>query len=55
MRRFTRLTNGSSKKNENLAAMVAIHFTHYNFARIHKWFATPPKLPVPGLQTLGFC
>jgi hypothetical protein len=32
----TRLTNGFSKKAENHAAMVAIHFMYYNFARIHK-------------------
>src|SRR5262249_33671913 len=31
MRRFTRLTNGFSKKVENHAAMVALHFLHYNF------------------------
>src|SRR3990172_9259021 len=36
MRRFTRLTNAFSKKVENHVAMVAIHFMHYNFARIHK-------------------
>jgi hypothetical protein len=36
MRRFTRLTNGFSKKRENLQAAVALHFAHYNFARIHK-------------------
>ena len=36
MRRFTRLTNGFSKKVENLEHMVALHFMHYNFARIHK-------------------
>lgn len=35
MRRFTRLTNGFSKKVENHAAAVAIHFFHYNFARPH--------------------
>ena len=35
MRRFTRLTNAFSKKVENLAAAVAIHFMHYNFCRIH--------------------
>jgi len=44
MRRFTRLTNGFSKKNENLAAMVAIHFTHYNFARIHKSLRITPAM-----------
>jgi len=36
MRRFTRLTNGFSKKTENLAAAVALHFMYYNFARPHK-------------------
>jgi IS1 family transposase len=35
MRRFTRLTNAFSKKLENHAAAVAIHFMHYNFARPH--------------------
>ena len=41
MRRFTRLTNGFSKKVENHAAAVAIHFMHYNFARPHKTLANP--------------
>ena len=36
MRRFTRLTNGFSKKIENLACAVALHFMHYNFCRIHQ-------------------
>src|SRR5579872_3082799 len=36
MRRFTRPTNGFSKKIENHIAMVAIHAVYYNFARIHK-------------------
>lgn len=36
MRRFTRLTNGFSKKVENHAAMVSLHFMHYNFARPHQ-------------------
>lgn len=35
MRRFTRLTNGFSKKIENLAHAVSLHFMHYNFARPH--------------------
>jgi IS1 family transposase len=35
MRRFTRLTNGFSKKVENHAAMVSLHFMYYNFARSH--------------------
>ena len=35
LHRFTRLTNGFSKKFENLEAAVALHFMHYNFARPH--------------------
>jgi hypothetical protein len=42
--RFTRLTNGFSKKVENHAAMVAIHFLHYNFARIHKTLRVTPAM-----------
>jgi len=44
MRRFTRLTNGFSKKVANHAAMVAIHFMHYNFARIHKTLRVTPAM-----------
>jgi hypothetical protein len=36
MRRFTRLTNGFSKKVENLAHAVSLHYMHYNFARVHQ-------------------
>lgn len=36
MRRLTRLTNGFSKKIENLAHAVSLHYLHYNFARPHK-------------------
>jgi len=32
MRRFTRLTNGFSKKIENHGHAVALHYMHYNFA-----------------------
>lgn len=35
MRRFTRLTNGFSKKVENLAHAVSLHCMFYNFARPH--------------------
>jgi IS1 family transposase len=35
MRRFTRLTNAFSKKVENLAHAVSLHYMHYNFARPH--------------------
>jgi IS1 family transposase len=36
MRRFTRLTNGFSRKVENLAAAVSLHFAHYNLCRVHQ-------------------
>jgi len=36
MRRFTRLTNAFSKKAENLAAAVSLHFMYYNFGRPHQ-------------------
>jgi hypothetical protein len=36
IRRFTRLTNEFSKKLENHAAAVAIHYMHYNFCRVHQ-------------------
>ena len=39
-----RLTNGFSKKIENLEHAVALHFMHYNFCRIHKTLKTTPAL-----------
>jgi IS1 family transposase len=36
MRRFTRLTNGFSRKVENLAHAVSLHYMHYNFVRPHQ-------------------
>jgi hypothetical protein len=44
MRRFTRLTNGFSKKIENHAYAVAIHFMHYNFCRVHKTLRVTPAM-----------
>lgn len=44
MRRFTRLTNGFSKKIENLQHAVALHFMYYNFVRIHKTLKTTPAM-----------
>ena len=49
MRRFTRLTNGFSKKVENHAASVAIHFMSYNFGRVHKSLAIQQD-EGPGIQ-----
>ena len=44
MRRFTRLTNGFSKKLENHGHMVALYFFHYNFIRIHKTLRVTPAM-----------
>jgi len=44
MRRFTRLTNAFSKKVENLANAVSLHFMYYNFARIHRTLRVTPAM-----------
>ncbi|WP_126176134.1 helix-turn-helix domain-containing protein [Tsuneonella rigui] len=44
MRRFTRLTNGFSKKIENHAYAVALHFMYYNFVRIHQSLRVTPAM-----------
>jgi hypothetical protein len=44
MRRFTRLTNGFSKKLENLKAAVALHFAHYNLVRTHRTLRCTPAM-----------
>lgn len=44
MRRFTRLTNGFSKKIDNLEHAVALHFMFYNFGRIHKTLRVTPAM-----------
>jgi hypothetical protein len=44
MRRFTRLTNGFSKKLDNLKGAVALHFAHYNMVRIHRTLRVTPAM-----------
>jgi IS1 family transposase len=44
MRRFTRLTNGFSKKVENHGHMVALYFMHFNFCRVHKTLRITPAM-----------
>ena len=44
MRRFTRLTNGFSKKIENHVNAVSLHFAYYNFVRIHKTLRMSPAM-----------
>ena len=44
MRRFTRLTNGFSKKIKNHEYALAIYFMHYNFVRIHTSLRVSPAM-----------
>jgi len=44
MRRFTRLTNGFSKKIENHIYAVAMYFMYYNYCRIHQSIRVTPAM-----------
>ena len=43
-RRFTRLTNGFSKKAENHAHAVALHYMQYNYCRVHQTLRVTPAM-----------
>ena len=44
MRRFTRLTNGHSKKVENHGHAVSLFFVYYNYCRVHSSLKTTPAM-----------
>jgi IS1 family transposase len=44
MRRYTRLSNGFSRKLENHAAAVALNYFAYNFIKIHRTLRTSPAM-----------
>ena len=52
MRRFTRLTNGFSKKLENHLLMLSLYFVHYNFCRVHKSLRMSPAMAAGVSDTL---
>ena len=52
MRRFTRLTNASSKKLENHLHMLSLYFVHYNFVRVHKSLRMAPAMAAGVSNTL---
>ena len=57
MRRFTRLTNGFSKKIDNHIHMLSLYFVHYNFCRIHKTLKVAPAMEAgitKGLHSMEF-
>lgn len=55
MRRFTRLTNGFSKKVANHTHMVALYTVWYNFCRIHKTLRVTPAMEAGISDTLRDC
>jgi hypothetical protein len=52
MRRFTRLTNGFSKKVENRVLALAIYFMHYNFVRTDSSLRVTPAMAAKVTDTL---
>jgi hypothetical protein len=43
-RRLRRLTNGFSRKWENLWAALCLHFAYYNFCLVHKLLRVTPAM-----------
>jgi hypothetical protein len=52
IRRFTRLTDGFSKKAENHAHAVALHFMYYNFCKVHSTIRMTPAMQAGVTQKL---
>lgn len=52
MRRFTRLTNGFSKKIENHVHMVALYAVWHNFVKMHKTLKMTPAMAAGVSKTL---
>jgi hypothetical protein len=44
LRRFTRLSNGFSRKKANLRAALALYFVYYNFVRMHRSIRMTPAM-----------
>jgi len=49
MRRFTRLTNAFSKKVENHAYAISLHYMYYNFCRVHQTLKTKTPAMAAGV------
>jgi hypothetical protein len=52
-RRFTRLTNGFSKRLDCHVAAVALYVAHYNFCRVHESLTPSPKHRTAPAMALG--
>jgi hypothetical protein len=59
MRRFTRLTNGFSKKVKNHVYAITLHFVYYNFCKVHKSLRVTPakeaKMSTKPMTIAGIC